>query len=1117
MGSVQRARRARNRHRASGLVLLLILSSFAAFLSPVQASISNDDVAIVSAIEPSPGIHYDAADLIDWTPRILVENQYSYNADARNINLDICGGDHTQLATCPSMQIVKEASTQSPNLNRSGVDGDSAVVSFWSFLWFVDSGDISAYSGVFTVMFHFETEDNNPVNDHIRYTIVIEDDLVDLVVKGHDVDTSAVYNSNTAIPANLDMRSRSWPSTQNFSTGWSMHLISPLVAESQDCVDWEMNFTGQGNMEGTGELIIHTATHYEATSAAYFSPYDILVGLTNTSTSLIGNIAVAGTEFGVEHNVEVTTTWNGSEVYTENWVFTGDGTLQTQQYSTDLENGTLCFTVKMTVGEMLVAEDSHELGDYSGTYNSLPIPLPDIIAPYPGDFEVRAYVNGTFLDPNAHNDMVIFDITVNDTTDLWIREVVPARGTTSYVLQGGEYLVRYPYGEQSIRVVSGNIGWVTNSVRVEINLYNLVTSEFAAGPYSCNTTLTPGEEITCDFDFASTGVFTLNASIATVDGNIDSSISDNWFEQNIIVDFGAINPTIANPTSGDVFETGVEILAVAGVDPQAPMPLNYTWRMNFMEILGYGPVTNITLPMGEWVLTLYVTDEAGNLEVATQPIRILNRVPLQSMPHLTSGFAISTYSMELMFDEPQLPPAGVFYPSAYNSGKEPLSMFNLSMNSPYGEDISVDSIEAWLDLEYFLPPTIDRSTVELLRLPDWNGTTTVELTGSDSYTVNQNGTLHMVTTGDSGGSFMIIGTLDPINVNQANLTIVLQKDGQVEITWENEGDYENPYFGGWRIYRKDVFRFSFPFDSESQFDSASGGYEITNVSSQTESWQDPNFWEQGTCLSYLVMAHSRAGMADWRFGNVSNAVWNPNTERMVVDQVCVDNSNPETIVEDMSAYVTFNSGTNAHSIHLSWAWPEVDDEGPLTWNLYRSQVVLPSVTYMEPLQIGLQGAPGEMVWFNETEDGLRESIKVEQSYYYVLIPFDEVGNSDYLVRQGNAVEVEVEDMFWDDPNNQPPLEGCKDQSAENYNPDAQVDDGSCTYTWDIRLQNDLETGAFQQAGIICIGLTVMNLLLIPMLINKHKEQKVKLKRKRARERRFSESDEFADDLDDFFD
>ena len=354
MGTVQRALRARNQHRASGIVLLMILSSFMAFLGPVQASIASDDVAIVSAIEPMPEIHFDTNDLIDWTPSVLVKNQYSFNADARTIDLEICGGDWVELANCPAAHMVKEGSAQSPNLNRSGTDGDSAIVSFWSFLWFVDSADISTYSGVFTVMFHFAVEDNNPTNDHIRYTITIEDDLIDLIANGHDVDTSEVYNSNTPIPANLDIRSRSWPATQNFSTHWSMHLVNPLVAESEDCVDWDLNFTGLPDQDGSGELIIHTATHYDTVSSAYHSPFDIQVGISNTSTKILGNIAVSGSEYGMDHTVQITATHNGSEIYTEYWGFTGDATVQNQQYNTDIQNGTICFTVTMTVFEIQV-------------------------------------------------------------------------------------------------------------------------------------------------------------------------------------------------------------------------------------------------------------------------------------------------------------------------------------------------------------------------------------------------------------------------------------------------------------------------------------------------------------------------------------------------------------------------------------------------------------------------------------------------------------------------------------------------------------------------------------------------------------------------------------------
>ena len=115
-----------------------------------------------------------------------------------------------------------------------------------------------------------------------------------------------------------------------------------------------------------------------------------------------------------------------------------------------------------------------------------------------------------------------------------------------------------------------------------------------------------------------------------------------------------------------------------------------------------------------------------------------------------------------------------------------------------------------------------------------------------------------------------------------------------------------------------------------------------------------------------------------------------------------------------------------------------------------------------------------------------------------MVPFDSVGNSDYLVREGNAVQVDVDDMFWEYPYNQPPVEGCGDSDAENYNPAALIDDGSCEYAWDARLENDLATGAFQRAGTVCVAVMILNMLMIPMLINKYKEVKVKIKRKRAR-------------------
>ena len=66
-------------------------------------------------------------------------------------------------------------------------------------------------------------------------------------------------------------------------------------------------------------------------------------------------------------------------------------------------------------------------------------------------------------------------------------------------------------------------------------------------------------------------------------------------------------------------------------------------------------------------------------------------------------------------------------------------MFNMSMESPYGVDISVDTIDATLDLNHFLPPAINKSTVELLRLPSWTSTEMYDLDGADSFVIDEDG------------------------------------------------------------------------------------------------------------------------------------------------------------------------------------------------------------------------------------------------------------------------------------------------------------------------------------------------------------------------------------------
>ena len=1106
MGTSRRALRARSIRTnrvdsisAPSLVILLILSTMVGLIGTVSASPATEDISIDSGVMPIAGAHYDFNEMI--FPIVTINNDLMTATDTRQIKVEICEGDRTSQQSCPSGSATEWSLTNVPPLGPL----ESVNVEFNNIYFYPTT------PGVHTVVFTLIPGDIDTSDDKLVYTFHFDQPLRDLIVNGHNVDTQHVFNSATQIEAALDVQGRSWMPEQSFTTDWSMHLIDSLVAEANDCVEWDMFYTGAYDMNGP--VINHTYTHMDSTFTIHRAPYEVSVTVGNDSGEILADIDVTGSEFDSEHTVEVIASLNGTELYSYWFNFTGDGAPHSQRLFTDFANGTICFTAFVRAPDIEVASASHIVSGYSGTFSSQFIPLPNITAPEPGEYLIRAGIADAFIDPNLHNDRISFPMVFNDSVDVWIREVIPARGPVTYVEDNGQLFVRYPYGDDSIRIVPGNIGYMTTTSRVELLLNELVGGNTAAGPYTCEVTLQPEEESRCDFDIDVTGNFVMNVSITPIDGGIDVLPADNWFEQLITINYGTTAPVVANPLANSVFETGENILAVAGTDPLSPMPLNFTWKLNYLDILGYGQVTNITLPMGEWTLTLFVEDAFGNVEIATQPVRILNRVEFVQAPYILNGLGVSTYAMEYDWDDPQLPMPNRLYPAAFNKDKSPLMMFNLSMQPLLSGDFDIDTLDVWLDIDAMLPDTINLSTVEILRIPDWNTTDLTEFSEfGDTYAMYENGSGHISISSDIGGSFMVIGELPPIVVNPDNLDIVLKKDGQVTVAWDNGGDVDNPYFGGWRLYRKTDLLFAYPFTSQSQFNAATTGYELVDLSPETTSWDDPTYWEQGTCLSYLVLSTSRAGVTDWHHGNVTRGTWNEITERMDVEEICVDALPPTSQVVNFDSEITFNNDTNSklHSVHLSWTWPEIDEQGPLTWNLYRAELTVTSVRYMEPLATGLSGVPGEMSWFNQTEGGLNEDIHLSRYYYYVLIPFDIVGNSDYLVRSGNAQGIIIEDQFWDYHQEPPPPPPPPPPELPLIGPSP----------WYGKLLEDIDSEQFQLAAMVSVGVLLMNLMLVPMLINKYRDQKRKARRKAAIQRRRREElglDDFADDFDEFFD
>ena len=48
---------------------------------------------------------------------------------------------------------------------------------------------------------------------------------------------------------------------------------------------------------------------------------------------------------------------------------------------------------------------------------------------------------------------------------------------------------------------------------------------------------------------------------------------------------------------------------------------------------------------------------------------------------------------------------------------------------------------------------------------------------------------------------LMVGELPSPEINLSNPVITLLPDGKMKLDWNATGDTDNPYFGGWKIYR----------------------------------------------------------------------------------------------------------------------------------------------------------------------------------------------------------------------------------------------------------------------------------------------------------------------------
>lgn len=754
-------------------------------------------------------------------------------------------------------------------------------------------------------------------------------------------------------------------------------------------------------------------------------------------------------------------------------------------------------------GRLIVATEQQTSFPPPATDQNWVSALPDVVAPYTGRFLLRAGLISSDGDMNDWNNMGTMMIYVNDDTDVWIESIEPARGSGQVIQVGDQNNSLYPLGDDSIRVTVGNIGSMYVNTSFTLSIFDM-NGTLLDGPNPCDVVMDPQESASCIFSMPVSGDLVLRAEFPVGLDELDVNPSDNWYEVEVSSRHKPAYPTISYPPEGSRFDSGDSILFIGQVSQYSAMPMNFTWRLNYEEVIGYGQIINVSLPMGEWLVTLTTRDSQGQVETGIRNVRIQNRISMAYSPWVIGGESVLDEQVNYVFNEPEYPPAGFDYTMVREAGLSTLRIidFDIEPSLATVTDPGIVFTDSWISLTGMIPDELDRESIQLFRMESKTTTAISELLFPSMYEINsENDTLHIYDTDYTNGIYLIAGDLIPATVGLENLTTVQLPGGTLRVEWEPTGDLDNPYFGGWRVYRRLSFPFFWPFENNSQFQSVIGT-EVSDIEPHGTFWNDPAPLPDGSCVSYLVMAIDRQGMPDYSHGGAVG--WNGNS----VEWQCGDATPPFVEVQNMNHVVSFNnsSGQNIHHVDISWIWPDYGDEDNITWQLYRVDLIPSDLTWIEPIETGMWGEPGTVGTFHQKEDRFRDGIEKEHIYHYILVPMDDVGNIDYSPLQGNIETVDIGNQFWDHNSDlipPPPPEDPPPYGVEWF--------GEVLDYWGI--------GAFRTSAMMAFAIVLLNIVMIPVIINQTRGVRRRIKRDKKMHQRRQEmldAEDMADDLEDMF-
>ncbi|MGB0365706.1 MAG: hypothetical protein ACPGE8_03365 [Candidatus Poseidoniaceae archaeon] len=706
-------------------------------------------------------------------------------------------------------------------------------------------------------------------------------------------------------------------------------------------------------------------------------------------------------------------------------------------------------------------------------------------------------------DLNDYNDLAEVEIVLDNTLDLRIASMYPSHNPSS---------PNYYYGEDMLSVDVENIGnFTVEDFSITFEMFDAVgESEYLQ---TCDIDkLGPSESSTCMFNLTKVGEGKeLRIYMPTTfDGRPDTAPSDNTLIEFTSILAGDILPLITMNSISGTYTTADAIELTAVTNTVAAEPLNYTWVLDTVITIGYGKSISInasSFPLKDYDIGLYVEDALGFTAEAHATISIIDEVLINEQP-LMSGSAVSLDKAQFVYDV-LLPIEGFNYNIA--GGKEPLMIMDFKVMQLENElqSAQLQSLELDVNLSALLPDSIPHDSVEFLELSSLDSTFWDYLESPDFFAYDglENISLNL----HSNTIVLVIGALPEPNVSLSNLTHNKLVGGAIELTWTPQGDIQNPYLGGWQIYRLTVDESVgtiFPDPTVETNQNlwaellADSGVEL--VPTDSEGWVDPVSLETGTCASYAILPTNRAGVPDTSRINVV-------MEEDGSSRLCGDALPPTSAVSSFSYTYRFTNSTECYDmqqdwnacyeLNLTWTWPANEEDGGVTWNIYRMDVEPSQIDlrFATPLVTGLVGVQGEQGSFDQS--GLEvDGIRPMRTYYYVLAPVDSKGNENtFELPSDNILRVKIEDQWWDYNQHLIPEEPAPPEPPLGV-------------PWFQDVLDYTKVGEFQTAGIAVLILVVLNALFIPLTIKRG----ARLKRILAARKRNQATRNMADDFEDFF-